>query len=159
MRTATRNDSPIATRDAFERAMAEAEMVNGTDKSGPTTRVVTDPYGRTSTFIVQTIRWRDPAEPGARSRDTVFVQQIDSEGGTRYVLPPAVADAIATQREALTARARTRAGRAAMEARQADGTPRPNPLADPKVRAKALDARKAKAAKRRARRERKAAAK
>lgn len=157
MRTATRTDSPLAAArmDPFDRAMGELTTVNGVDQVKASTQVVTDFYGRTVTFIVQTFRWRDPADPKARARDTVFVQQMDAEGGARFVLPFQVSDAIASQREALTARSRRRAGEAAAEARQANGAP--NPLADPKVRAKAREARKAKAAERRARRARKAA--
>jgi len=65
----------------------------------------------TETWTVQTVR----VEQG----DTVFVQRINSEGGTRIVLPPMVTEAIARQRDAIVSMTRKRAARQAVETRAA----------------------------------------
>ena len=68
----------------------------------------------THLYAVQTFRQREEG-------DTIFLEHV-SEGGTaRIVLPPAVADAIARQREQLTAKVRSRAGKINAENRKRMG--------------------------------------
>jgi len=52
-----------------------------------------DFYGNAVTWTVRTIR-----TDGA---DVVFIQKIDSEGGSRWVLPAEVAEAVARQRDGI----------------------------------------------------------
>jgi hypothetical protein len=72
--------------------------------SRPTTMRVVPPLGLgTHTYIVQTFRQRDMG-------DTIFLE-VASEGNiTRIVIPPAIADTIARQRDQLTTQSRSRAG-------------------------------------------------
>jgi hypothetical protein len=81
----------------------------------PSTVKVHQPVtGRAETFIVQTARHED-------NGDYIFVECADESGLVRLVLPPKVANAIAAQRESLTKRRRSIAGRSAMKARMASG--------------------------------------
>lgn len=66
------------------------------------------------TFIVQTARHKELG-------DTIFVTYVDGEGSTRIALPPAVAECIARQRDALTAKNRKRAARIEAARRKAEG--------------------------------------
>lgn len=68
--------------------------------------------------IVQTYRQRD--DETGRSSDTIFLTHISDET-VRLVIPPAVADAIARQRDALGAKNRSKAGKARAEADKAAG--------------------------------------
>lgn len=58
--------------------------------------------GKSETFIVQTARFEDKG-------DYVFVQLVDDAGVIRIVLPPKVANAIASQRDSLTGTRRSNA--------------------------------------------------
>lgn len=74
-----------------------------------------DLLGRSQTFVVETMRH---AEHG----DYIFVQCIDeSQTVTRLALPPKVANAIAAQRDSLTARRRRISAKATMKARMDAG--------------------------------------
>lgn len=70
--------------------------------------------GRAETFIVVTARYRD-------NGDYVFVECLDDTGHTRVCLPPRVSDAIARQRESLTARRRSITARKVARERMAAG--------------------------------------
>jgi hypothetical protein len=70
--------------------------------------------GATQTFIIQTMRERDKG-------DYIFVQYVDDMTSVRIFLPPAAADAIARQREALTTKVRKRIGKESAAARKARG--------------------------------------
>jgi hypothetical protein len=76
--------------------------------------------GGSSVYIVQTYRQQVRDEDGrvTESRDTVFLETIDEGGSLRIVLPPAVADVIARQRDSLSARSRSQGARAAVETRK-----------------------------------------
>lgn len=138
----------------FDRALGMLDGLNGVTRTAPTTKVVTVPIiGQAATYIVQTFRRRDENDEAARSEDTIFLQYLDGTQSYRIVIPSAVADVIARQRDSLGTQSRKRAGRALAERRRADGTAVASHLNDPKVRAKALKARRAKAEARRARRE------
>jgi|TARA_R110000764_G_scaffold18430_1_gene49608 hypothetical protein len=70
--------------------------------------------GTTVTYIVQTLRQ-------AAEGDTVYLQLISRDGGTRLVLPPAVTNVIARQRDAITTRTRSEAGKRVAAERAAAG--------------------------------------
>lgn len=69
-----------------------------------TIRVVQAITGKTETFVVETGRREDLG-------DFIFVECMDETGVTRLALPPKVANAIAAQRDSLTARRRSIAGK------------------------------------------------
>src|SRR2546427_12363761 len=56
-------------------------------------------------YSVQTFRQKDQG-------DTVFLEHVSEAGTTRLVIPPAVVDAIVRQRDSLTHKVRSRAGKA-----------------------------------------------
>jgi hypothetical protein len=60
--------------------------------------------GRAETFIVRTARTEEVG-------DTIFIECLDELGVTRLALPPKVANTLARQREALTAKSRSRAAK------------------------------------------------
>ena len=70
--------------------------------------------GESETFVIETCRH---AEMG----DFIFVEMVDRDGVTRVALPPKAADAIASQRESLTARRRSIASKATAKARKDRG--------------------------------------
>jgi hypothetical protein len=83
-------------------------------KTKPTTIETTEPLtGEAETFIVQTVR--------TESGDHIVVKFIDKTGVVRLILPPKVANLIASQRDSLTTRRRSAAGRAAMKRRMDEG--------------------------------------
>jgi hypothetical protein len=105
-------------------------------------------YGHTQTWLVETHRVPDAG-------DWVFLQRV-GQGVTgpealRLVFPPQVVAMLNRQRDTLTAKNRTKAAKQAARTRRANGHEPGAVLRDPKVRAKALIARKRKAAARRAR--------
>lgn len=65
-------------------------------------------------FTVQTMRQRETG-------DYVFVEVVEGERATRIVLTPAVSDAIARQRDALTSKNRRKGAAAAVKTRAARG--------------------------------------
>lgn len=147
----------------FDRLLGSLEGRPGVDKTKPTTIVaLVDVVGKASTFIVQTYRERDadPIGKPERSRDTIFLQQVDALGSYRIVIPAEVADTIARQREALSTKGRKRGARSAAERRAASGVVSGFAAMTPEqrraARKKAKAARAAKAAKRAARRAAKA---
>jgi hypothetical protein len=70
--------------------------------------------GKTETFIVETARH---SELG----DTIFVECMNEDGLVRLALPPRVANAIARQRDSLTTRARSKAGKLVAQERKDRG--------------------------------------
>lgn len=60
--------------------------------------------GQAETFVVETCRSEDLG-------DYIFIECVDETGVTRLALPPRVANIIASQRDSLTARRRSAAGR------------------------------------------------
>jgi len=76
-----------------------------------TVRNVQTLTGTAETFVVET----------ARQGDTIFVECMDENGVTRLALPPKVANAIASQRDSLTARRRSRAAKTNAQARKDRG--------------------------------------
>lgn len=138
---ATSSGEPIpAGMDLYDYQMGQQDGLTGSLKTKPSViRTMVGIIGRVQTFTIQTLR-------NPEFGDFVFIEFTSADGFHRIVLPPAVADAIARQRDGLTTTGRSRRGKDAAAARKASGAP--NPLTDPKVRAKALAARKAKTRKR-----------
>lgn len=112
------SEADTQRRDLFDRRLGALFGVPDVLATQPATLQVATPLvGDAQTFIVQTYRQRD----GGKSGDTVFVQYVDQFGAVRLVLPPAVADCIARQRDALTTKSRKRGAQAAAEDRKARG--------------------------------------
>jgi hypothetical protein len=70
--------------------------------------------GKTETFVIQTARDNELG-------DHVFIECMDDSGVIRLALPPKVANAIASQRDNLTARRRSIAGKASARSRMERG--------------------------------------
>lgn len=120
-----RNDPSPEMPDPYDRAMSALRDRPDVVSARPATVQTFAPVlGTSQTFVVRTFRQRDLAADGdrpAKSRDTIFLEAFGRDGGVRLVIPPAVADAIARQRDALTAKARSRGARAATATRKAKG--------------------------------------
>lgn len=101
--------------DKFDRLFGALTDLPDVTKCKPSTVVAHTPIiGATQTFIVQTLRQKEVG-------DTIFLQYLDDEGSVRIAVPPAVADAIARQRDALTTKSRKRVAREQAQARKARG--------------------------------------
>lgn len=70
--------------------------------------------GKSETFVVETGRHEELG-------DYIFVDCMDELGVTRIALPPRVANVIASQRDSLTKRNRSRSAKAVAKARKAAG--------------------------------------
>lgn len=105
------------TIDKFDRMHGSLTGRADVTRVRPTTiSVHTALIGATQTYIVETMRAHDD-----QGGDTVFIQYVDDLGAVRIYLPPAVADAIVRQRDALTTKSRKRVSREAAQARKARG--------------------------------------
>jgi hypothetical protein len=101
--------------DKFDRAMGELTKLPDTTHTKPSPVQATTPLvGGVQVFVVQTFRRKEEG-------DIIFLQYMDADQHIRLVLPPAVADAIARQRESLTTMNRKRAAKAQAAARKARG--------------------------------------
>lgn len=100
--------------DTFDRIAAALDGKPDTISVKASTVMTKTFLGLTQTSIVQTVRQNDYG-------DTIFLQMITKDGSMRVALPPAVADLIARQREALTAKNRSRGAKAAAMDRKAKG--------------------------------------
>ncbi|HEV8670984.1 MAG TPA: hypothetical protein VGS01_09655 [Candidatus Limnocylindria bacterium] len=102
------------TPDTFDRVIGSLHGLPDVRNTRPSTVTTVLPIlGNVQTFVVQT--YRD--ERG----DTIALQMVDAGGRARIIIPPAVADAIARQRDSLTAITRRQIGKRAAEARRARG--------------------------------------
>lgn len=79
-----------------------------------TVRTIQNLTGRAETFVVETARYEEEG-------DYIFVECVDEAGVTRLALPPRVANAIASQRDSLTARRRSIAAKRQARERQERG--------------------------------------
>jgi hypothetical protein len=61
------------------------------------------------------------AMPDAYDRLLIFVECVSKDGFIRLAIPPAVSEAIARQRDALTGKVRSKAAKATAAARKAAG--------------------------------------
>lgn len=105
-------DSVVRTE--FDRILSGLDGLPDVTHAGPSTIRSVSFIGTGQTFILSTYRMRDKG-------DTIFLETISSEGSLRLVIPPAVADAIARQRDALTTKVRRKVGRASAQARKDRG--------------------------------------
>lgn len=103
----------------FDRTMRSlTNRADVTTTKATTVRHLTPVKEEAQTFIIQTLR--APAAD-AVGGDFIFVEYIGTEGSTRIVLPPGVADVIARQRDALTTKNRKRAAKERAAADKAAG--------------------------------------
>lgn len=102
--------------DAYDRQLASLHDLPDVTRTKATTVRVVPPLGvgGTLVFIVQTYR---QAERG----DTVFLEVVGNQGAMRIAIPPKVANTIARQRDALTAKSRSKAATAVAADRKAQG--------------------------------------
>lgn len=109
------NSERTALGTVFDRTMRSLHDLPDVVRAKATTvRTMTPVLELAQTFIVQTYRHRE-------SGDTIFIEYIGTEGSMRIALPPAVADCIARQRDALTSKNRRNAAKASAAARKAQG--------------------------------------
>jgi hypothetical protein len=113
--------------DNYDRMINQLDGLPDVTSTRPSTVDTITFLGTAQTWIVRTFRQRERG-------DTIFVQYIDAHGGHRFVIPPKVAEAIASQRDSATAKNRKKAGRASYETQVASG----NDPKDRLARARAL---------------------
>src|SRR5258707_10342910 len=103
------------TIDKFDRLMGALVNLPDVTHTKPSTVVTVNPLiGEAQSFILQTFRQREVG-------DTIFIQYAAAEGLIRVAIPPAAAEAIARQRDALTTKVRKRVGKDAAAARKTRG--------------------------------------
>lgn len=140
--TKTDDRSPLLPTDPFDLALAQLLGLPNGAHTQPTVVQSTDYYGKTTSFMVQTVKWDEG--------ETTFVTEVSSDGGARrFVIPPKLLATILRQRDALATIVRRRHGRRLAEERKAAGIAAPT--FSPESRRKALVTRKKNAAARRAR--------
>jgi hypothetical protein len=101
--------------DKFDRLLGALTGLPDVTHTKPSTVVSVSPLiGASQTFIIQTYRQREQG-------DTIFIQYVDDEGSIRLVIPPAAAEAIARQHDALTTKVRKTVAKAQAAARKARG--------------------------------------
>ncbi len=89
----------------FDRAIGSLHGLPDVVSTKATTLRVVPTFGLGShTYIVQTFRQREIG-------DTIFLEITSESGATRIVIPAAIADTIARQRDQLTGKSRSRAGK------------------------------------------------
>ena len=109
------SDDATKAFDTYDRQIGALKGLPDVIEVKPSTVRVTIPLlGLSQTFIVQTIRQREVG-------DHVFLETVSRDGAVRIVLPPQVADAIARQRDALTAKSRSKAAKALAQERKERG--------------------------------------
>jgi hypothetical protein len=145
MSTQPEQRSTILPTDPFDIALSRLTGHPNGAHTQPSVIQAQDYYGNVTSFMVQTVKWDEGC--------TVFVTQVNAEGSARFMLPPKVMAAILRQQDAVSLMVRRRHGKRLAEERKAAGVDMGAALRDPKVRARALKARKVKAAERKARRE------
>lgn len=106
------NDS---SPDLFDRMMGSLHGLPDIASTKPSTiRTVIPVVGTSELFIVQTFRQREVG-------DTIFLENVSNRGTVRIAIPPAISEAIARQRDALTGKTRSKAAKANAQARKDRG--------------------------------------
>jgi len=101
--------------DSFDRMLGALHGLPDVASTKPSTvRAVTPLTGLSELYIVQTYRQRDTG-------DTIFIECVREGMTVRMAIPPAVASAIARQRDTLTGKSRSRAAKANAQARKERG--------------------------------------
>ena len=91
--------------DTYDRLLGALDGLPDVVAAKPSTvRVTTPLLGNAETWIIQTIRQNEKG-------DTIFLERVDRGGSIRIVIPAAVANAMARQRDALTKRSRSKAAK------------------------------------------------
>jgi hypothetical protein len=104
-----------AMPDSYDRLLGSLHGLPDVTNTKPSTvRTITPLLGTSELFSVQTYRQRDRG-------DTIFLECISKDGFIRLAIPPAVAEAIARQRDALTGKVRSKAAKATAAARKERG--------------------------------------
>lgn len=105
-----------AMPEYYDRQLGALHGLPDVVKTKPATIRTVPPLGigGTQVFIVQTYRQREQG-------DTIFLEMVSSDGAVRLVIPPAVSNVIARQRDALTSKTRSRAAKASADERTAQG--------------------------------------
>lgn len=108
-------DNTNETLDNFDRAISALQGLPETLATKVSTvQDVAMMYGKAALFSVQTYRQKERG-------DTIFLQCVRDGQTIRIAIPPQVADAIARQRDALTARSRSAAAKTQAQARKERG--------------------------------------
>ena len=93
----------------FNRTMGKFVDLPDTIKTVETTKTIVPFFGiGTHTYIVQTFRRREDG-------DYIFFQDVADGKAVQIVIPPAIADVIARQRDQLSSKSRSRAGKRVAE--------------------------------------------
>lgn len=101
--------------DPYDRLLGALDGLPDVVSTRPSTvRTVVPILGHSQTYIVQSYRQ-------VGRGDTIFLEMVGREGSLRLAIPAAVADLIARQRDALTAKARSKAARAVAQERKERG--------------------------------------
>lgn len=102
--------------DAYDRQLAALHDLPDVVRTKTATVRVVPPLGvgGSQVFIVQTYRQRERG-------DSIFLETVSQAGTVRLVIPPAVADTIARQRDTLTSKTRSRAAKQTAQDRLAQG--------------------------------------
>jgi hypothetical protein len=101
--------------DAFDRLLGSLHGLPDVTSTKPSTlRTMTPILGTSQMYILQTYRQRERG-------DTIFLECVSKDGSVRLALPPAVSEAIARQRDALTGKVRSKIGKANAQARKDRG--------------------------------------
>lgn len=99
----------------FDRTMGALHGLPDVASTSPSMKRVVPPFGlNTHLYSVQTFRQKDVG-------DTIFLEHVSDQGTVRLVIPPAVADIIARQRDQITGKVRSRSAKAVAADRKARG--------------------------------------
>lgn len=100
--------------DAYDAKREKLDGLPDVVRTKPSTIRVTTPYGRSETYILESFRQ-------AKVGDWIFLEVATGAGNLRLVIPPEISKAIARQRDALTAKGRSKAAKAEAQRRKDEG--------------------------------------
>jgi len=126
--------------DAFDKALSRLTGLPDGAHTQPAVVQAMDFYGNVTSFMVQTVKWDEG--------NTVFITQVNADGSARFMLPPKVMTTLLRQQDAVSTMIRRRHGKRLAESLRASGR---QVVFTPEMRAKGMETRRAKAAKRQAR--------
>ena len=110
------------TVDKYDRAFGALVSLPDVTHTKPSTIQIATPFvGEAQTFVIQVFRQTDRGVDPAKSRDTLFLQYVDSGGSHRFVVPHEVIEAIIRHKDSLTKKVRKKSGKATAAARKARG--------------------------------------
>lgn len=116
------SEQQYKTVDKFDRVMGELTKLPDVTHTAPSTVVSTRPLiGATQTFIIQTYRQIQRDGDESKTEDTLFIQYIDDQGSSRFIIPHKAIQAILRQHDALGTKVRRKIGREQAQARKARG--------------------------------------